>query len=74
MLWQLIPLNEINIESIEYLDEVSLGGIGEVRPVEAISHVEFVDAFSDVGIFSGGVIHTLLDINRIKIQEFSLVH
>ena len=46
----LISLLKARIEGIEHNNDVHFGSIGEVRPVEAISHVIFVDGTLDVRI------------------------
>ena len=57
MFRQLISLNKIDVECIQDLNEIPFGGVGEIWPVEAIGHVEFVDALSCMGQFTRGVLH-----------------
>jgi len=46
----LISLLKAWVEGIEHNNDVHFGSIGEVRPVESISHVIFVDGALDVRI------------------------
>jgi len=54
---ELISLNEIHVECIQDLNEISFGSVSEVWPVEAICHVKLINALSSMSQLSGRVLH-----------------
>jgi hypothetical protein len=72
--WQLIPLDEVIVKRVQDENEVKLGGVRKVRPVESIGHVHLVRAAAEMSARPLLVIQTRLQVDCIKIEVVTLVH
>ena len=66
MVGQLIALNEVRVESVEYEHALEDGRIGEVGPVEAVGRVVLVLVTAAVRVFLVGF--GFLAINHLETQ------
>ena len=79
--WKLVSLNEIRIESIQNEDIIELCRVWEIRPVESISHIHFINTTIYVCLTSilfffwkRCLLYNLVYINGVQEQVVSLVN
>ena len=68
IVWKFIPLDELGIECVHYINEVQSIGVGEVWPVEAVSKVILINIRSNMSSKSIWRIFTFFHVYLFQIH------